>query len=90
MQDEMTPGGDLPPEPDANAPDPSRALPVPRNPALPDRDEAGERRPELRQIGRLLEQAAGLALDVLDVAGDMIAERLGLRRRDSERQTDVH
>lgn len=89
MQDEMTPGGEMRHEADAHAADPSRALPVPRANTLPSGNDAGELRPELRQIGKLLEQAAGLALDVLDVAGDMIAERLGLRGREPERQPDV-
>ena len=84
MQDETTPDGATRHETESQASDPSRALPVPTRNALPSGDEAGRRTPELRRIGDLLEEAAGLTLDLLDVTGDLIAERLGLRRSTPE------
>ena len=59
----------------------SNVLPVARAEVLPMR--RAETRPAksgLRQLGELLEEAAGLTLDALDITGDMIAEKLGLRR----------
>ena len=87
MHDDMTSGvesgHELTP-----VPDPSRALPVPLGDALPS-NKGTASRSEMQRLGRMLEEAAGLALDALDVAGDAIAERLGLRRREPERPTDA-
>ena len=86
MQDDMTSGVGSGHEV-TPVPDPSRALPVPLGDALP--SNKGRPRSELQRLGRMLEEAAGLALDALDVAGDAIAERLGLRRSEPERPTDA-
>ena len=86
MQDELTPGVESGHEL-VPAPDPSRALPVPLGDTRP--RTRSNSRSELQQLGNLLEEAARLALDALDVAGDAIAERLGLRRREPERPTDA-
>ena len=89
MQDEMTPGGEMRHETDSHESDPSRALPVPRVETLPRETSGRSGRSELRQIGNLLEEAAGLTLDVLDIVGDAIGERLGLGGRSRRVQPDA-
>lgn len=81
MQDEMTPGGGMSHETESHESDPSRALPVPRIETLPRETSSRRGSTELRRIGDLLEEVAGLTLDLLDVVGDAVGERLGVGGR---------
>lgn len=88
MQDETSAAGEMRQDTGSHAVDPSRALPVPRVETLPRETADRPGRSELRQIGKLLEEAAGLTLDVLDVVGDAIGQRLGLGGRSRSSQPD--
>ena len=88
MQDETRPAGEPQTDQTPSDAESQRNLPVARAELLPmRRSETRPAKSGLRQIAELLEEAAGLTLDVLDVTGDMIAERLGLRR--SSTRTDA-